>query len=716
EPVDLGSTAGFTIAAATAANVNSQGSFGVAAEYGGYVTGAAGLTVTGYLSSTAGALTLGVRNDSPAPDDDTLVAQQVNGLYRAAPNAYGTHGLFISIAGWSFGTNPVLFWPGHLSAATAPGGTLASLDNQYIIDAAGNRLEPTSDTVARPITGTTPAANYGTGYAASTVALTGAGWDTTKPAIANPLAPLYDVVPLASVFNIDRIEMDYLESMRDSSLTYPTNSAVQVDIADPAFLFRSDTQTVGDYRYAGSDFSTEIISSYLRQKVGLPPSVNVKDDRFLSILMKPIEELPAWNAQSQMRFSYTQSKGLLTDLAGNLVNDYASDDKLCIEKLPPKVRFTSAVEGASTLYLQFTEPVLHLDGSGIDPVDLVFTGGFSATAIRVVKTVPFGIYSPLLEAFIDLNQPLTTQFMLSGNLTLSNLVLDRASNPADPLVLHQPADIALGVVNVLAATDGIHEGDPAADPASSIPATGLGALRVFDGTGKLYDRDITLFSGLDLTGAPAPTGLPLQLYYDVDPAASVLPVLDVTGRSSALSFWTPSLMSGLVDKANEAARTLSPIFSGLAPSTARNFLFPAADPEITSGKEIGFMFKYGNLILGRAADPADPRSFDLYRFSVQDIRQQRGSVTILNNVINPNLGERMALQVKLAEAGVVTIQIFTLDGDLVKVLYRDRLAAGTFTFTWDGRNNSGDAVARGIYFVRTVASGIDEIRKVLIAK
>jgi hypothetical protein len=36
--------------------------------------------------------------------------------------------------------------------------------------------------------------------------------------------------------------------------------------------------------------------------------------------------------------------------------------------------------------------------------------------------------------------------------------------------------------------------------------------------------------------------------------------------------------------------------------------------------------------------------------------------------------------------------------------------------SWDGRNRAGQAVSRGVYFIRIVAPGIDEIRKVLVAK
>jgi len=91
-------------------------------------------------------------------------------------------------------------------------------------------------------------------------------------------------------------------------------------------------------------------------------------------------------------------------------------------------------------------------------------------------------------------------------------------------------------------------------------------------------------------------------------------------------------------------------------------------------------------------------------------------VTILNNVINPIAGQETTLMYDLEKAGMVSINVFSLSGDLVDVIYRGRQGAGSFTYHWDGRNSSGEIVARGVYLIRVVAPGIDEYRKVLIVK
>ena len=58
----------------------------------------------------------------------------------------------------------------------------------------------------------------------------------------------------------------------------------------------------------------------------------------------------------------------------------------------------------------------------------------------------------------------------------------------------------------------------------------------------------------------------------------------------------------------------------------------------------------------------------------------------------------------------------TADGNVVKYLENGRKPQGQYYYFWNGTNNSGKSVARGIYFIRIVGSGIDETRKVMVVK
>jgi len=108
-----------------------------------------------------------------------------------------------------------------------------------------------------------------------------------------------------------------------------------------------------------------------------------------------------------------------------------------------------------------------------------------------------------------------------------------------------------------------------------------------------------------------------------------------------------------------------------------------------------------------------------FSFGIHGITRQRSGVTILNNVINASRRERVFLDFRLLRAGRVTIQVFTLDGTLVRVLEQGhRPASGNryHRVSWDGTNNAGRPVARGMYFIRIVAPDIDEIRKVMVVR
>jgi len=106
-----------------------------------------------------------------------------------------------------------------------------------------------------------------------------------------------------------------------------------------------------------------------------------------------------------------------------------------------------------------------------------------------------------------------------------------------------------------------------------------------------------------------------------------------------------------------------------------------------------------------------------FAFDIQNVVPQRGGVTIMNNVINSDNREVTYLRYHLVRSGRVTIQVHTLDGTLVRSIKRnEHHDAGEYTVGWDGSNNSGRPVARGMYFIRVVGPDIDEIRKVMVVR
>ena len=107
---------------------------------------------------------------------------------------------------------------------------------------------------------------------------------------------------------------------------------------------------------------------------------------------------------------------------------------------------------------------------------------------------------------------------------------------------------------------------------------------------------------------------------------------------------------------------------------------------------------------------------DLWSFTISSITSQRGGVTILNNVIDASVGEKTAIEVDMQSSGSLNVFVMTIDGNIVQRLSKGSVSAGKHYFYWDGKNASGNPVARGLYFVRVSGNGIDETRKVMVVK
>ena len=69
-----------------------------------------------------------------------------------------------------------------------------------------------------------------------------------------------------------------------------------------------------------------------------------------------------------------------------------------------------------------------------------------------------------------------------------------------------------------------------------------------------------------------------------------------------------------------------------------------------------------------------------------------------------------------AGGGHVTLRIYDVGGRLVRTLLDSVEAPGSKTVNWDGRSNSGQQVATGVYFYRMTAPGFERTRKMVMMK
>lgn len=126
--------------------------------------------------------------------------------------------------------------------------------------------------------------------------------------------------------------------------------------------------------------------------------------------------------------------------------------------------------------------------------------------------------------------------------------------------------------------------------------------------------------------------------------------------------------------------------------------------------------KRSPLYCARLINPLDPTSIDLWSFKISEPNRQRGGVSIYSNVINAVNKDFCTLEVNMPKDGNLRVIVMTADGNIVKYLENGRQSTGLHYYYWNGTNNAGDTVARGIYFVRVVGPEIEETRKVMVVK
>lgn len=87
----------------------------------------------------------------------------------------------------------------------------------------------------------------------------------------------------------------------------------------------------------------------------------------------------------------------------------------------------------------------------------------------------------------------------------------------------------------------------------------------------------------------------------------------------------------------------------------------------------------------------------------------------LDNVIDPTRGQSVTMTASVL-TGHLFIGVYTLNGRLVKALMDEHKPIGSYTVTWDGRNENGEIVASGIYLVRVNGKSVKTVEKVAVIK
>jgi FlgD Ig-like domain len=78
--------------------------------------------------------------------------------------------------------------------------------------------------------------------------------------------------------------------------------------------------------------------------------------------------------------------------------------------------------------------------------------------------------------------------------------------------------------------------------------------------------------------------------------------------------------------------------------------------------------------------------------------------------------ENLTLKIGMLSAGEPHVQIFTLSGRRVWEKKYALLPEGYVFIQWDGRNQAGETVAAGVYYIVLEVNGRKTIRKVLLVR
>ena len=335
---------------------------------------------------------------------------------------------------------------------------------------------------------------------------------------------------------------------------------------------------------------------------------------------------------------------------------------------------------------------------------------------------------------------------ITGNPGNYSMLYDMFENPISEDQKHCLSDFAVNALNVIYAYDGRNP----EEASLGFGIFGKNQWTITDFTGnatnssKVFaDKDISLvvktaqttdqFSMVaDIVPNQNATGTEYTIYSGVETRLWLPEVYELFSRenNNSTSLEKDDLLSGKIENTTEGENITfvipnaeeNPDSVNWKANSEIEFLFQILDssgnPIIVDGNKDGdFTDREDHpLFAVRLSNEQDLSSLDLWSMNIVETQKQKGGVTILNNVINPTSSEATVLEIVLPKSGSLTVQVLTLDGNVVKVLQRGRVEEGTYTYSWDGTNNSGAAVARGMYFIRIVGPEIDETRKVMVVR
>ncbi|MBR3543582.1 MAG: hypothetical protein IKN82_07815 [Treponema sp.] len=811
EPVDI--SGGVTSVLPSDTNIQAQNDLGATTSSGGEIVFAG-------LATTSGKIEAALKTGSGSP----------HALYRnfstsaAAAAQDQPCRIRVSIAGYTDGAFDAQNqnWPGYVSSAISPVGTVTRMSNANIKDKAAaqnsqdinstsghalptlivqnsaNELYGSWDVTppsfapvringthrwVRPATdGSQEYEFVGASYGTGTLSAIELHWFDNEPSYTENLQWFSRVGwANASSATEHSIVENYAADVRGGSRPDASGNTTAGGIR---FCTLRDSNGAFKYSVEGTEawhsFSQQIqagaessLFAYAGDTSGLPTHTTGAED---GLYCKLRLDETNYVLQTTFALEFDSSICYITDLAGNRIQCGKIKMKT-IDRTPPAFNMSAVPLGTKNMLIIFSKALntdsmlIYSDAAHSQsvpaleyiPKSLVLTNS-SGTGIQIDQNIPAqclfknanstGLLITLNQnavltdvasgVFVTAQSSGTMYDPLAGVTASVTYIQDAVGNYVVDQSKHAFSDFAVNAVLPQYAYDNSITDDGSAT-GFGLYQDGSWAVRDWNaeqanyGTlhaGKEIMLQVSLYDGTDnKSGGLAPSG---QLASGTvtgffankpTPASVSTRINETTGMSWRI--WQPNWTSDIFPSLAPANNSANIYIDGTANDAGVLFDIPkdAVTANWKSGDQISFLFKMGNytvdhfangtiepLYAVRLKNPNDITSLDLWSFKIKETTLQRGGVSILNNVINVDYGENTVVQVDLKESGNLNVIVMTLDGNIVTYLRHGHTDAGTHYYKWNGTNNGGSKVARGLYFVRVIGPGIDETRKVMCVK
>lgn len=140
---------------------------------------------------------------------------------------------------------------------------------------------------------------------------------------------------------------------------------------------------------------------------------------------------------------------------------------------------------------------------------------------------------------------------------------------------------------------------------------------------------------------------------------------------------------------------------------------------LNPGQSFTFQFdKPGSYPYHCEIDPNMTGTIVIQLTGVEDETENRGKPTgfaISQNYPNP-FNQSTKIEFNLANSGFVSLNIYDLLGRKIQTLVNQHLSWGYKSVLWDGKDNSGNDVASGIYFYRLKVGDFCQTKKLVLLK